>query len=216
LNRTEKPEIDMCCARRGAPPRSLKLSLVLFAAAVALPGCNRGSGPSDEQRVDQFLKESKIVKVPVAKMAGHVSVDNQPPSREGRLFVILNDPEHPVPTGKAAASCDAEGNFSFTTYLKDDGVPVGKYVVTFALLHHNRGGGRGGGVGRRPGIHQEFIGPDDLKNLYSDPEKNKDVPTYIIDVTEPGRTDYDFQLPVAGKDPVPTPGKFAFRKIMGM
>jgi hypothetical protein len=97
------------------------------------------------------------------------------------------------------------------TYLGNDGVPVGKYVVEFVQLQLPRVGGqrRGGGVGRN------FVGPDGLKNLYNDPEKNKGVQEFLVDVTEPGRTDYEFNLALAGKDPVASPGQYATTVMPG-
>jgi hypothetical protein len=54
-----------------------------------------------------------------------------------------------------------------------------------------------------------FAGPDELKNLYNDPEKNKNDAAFLVDVQPPGRTDYQFDLSVAGKDPVIKPGPHA-------
>lgn len=51
--------------------------------------------------------------------------------------------------------------------------------------------------------------PDGLKNLYNDPEKNLSDPNLIVTVESPGRTDYEFNLQVAGKDAVAAPGKLA-------
>ena len=42
--------------------------------------------------------------------------------------------------------------------------------------------------GMRPGLQQGFGGPDDLKNLYNDPAKNKDDQTFLVDLTDAGRS----------------------------
>jgi hypothetical protein len=62
---------------------------------------------------------------------------------------------------------------------------------------------------------REYVGPDDLKNLYNDPQKNVNDTTFVIDVTQPGRDDYEFNLSVAGKEGVATPGEYAITKIQG-
>jgi hypothetical protein len=97
------------------------------------------------------------------------------------------------------------------TYLAGDGVPVGKYVVEFVQLHLPRQRQRQGG-----GVARNYVGPDKLNNLYNDPERNKDNPEFMVDVADPGRTDYQFNLSVAGKDPIKTPGKFAATLVPAM
>jgi len=202
-------------ARRGVG-LSLSLLVVSLLAAAALPGCNNKSG---EARPDELDQASKIPnKKSVAKVAGHVSIDGQPPEKNGVLFVVLSDPQHLERTGrtgspKLLAKCDPEGHFAFTTYVTGDGVPEGKYVVTFVQLRSARAAAqRRGGMGR-PGAQQSYIDPDALNNLYNDPEKNKNDPTLQVDVAAPGKTDYEFNLSVAGKDPVKTPGEYAVTHI---
>jgi hypothetical protein len=194
--------------------RSLGWLLASLVAVSALPGCNRTDGP----RADQIEQVKNLPnKVPVAKFAGHVSVDGQPPSQEGTLFVILNDPQHLVPGGKTYTNCDEQGNFAFTTYLTGDGAPTGKYVVTFVQLHLGGAADRGSRLVRPHGmpgmLSQDYVGPDGLKNLYSDPEKNKDNPKFVVEIAEPGRADYDFNLTVAGNEPVKTPGTYAATRL---
>ncbi|HEV3299456.1 MAG TPA: hypothetical protein VG055_07435 [Planctomycetaceae bacterium] len=188
--------------------------LASLAAVAALPGCNRTDGP----RADQIEQADHLPnKVPVAKFAGHVSVDGQPSSQEGTLFVILNDPQHLVRGGKAYTNCDEQGNFAFTTYLPGDGAPTGKYVVTFVQFHLGGGADRGSRLVRSPGVpgmmSQEYVGPDGLNNLYNDPEKNKDNPNFVVQIADPGRTDYDFNLELAGKEPVKTQRAYAATKL---
>jgi len=129
--------------------------------------------------------------------------------------VVLNDPAHPVAGGKASTSCDEQGNFAFTTYLAGDGAQTGKYVVTFTLLKIDQGRGTGG-HGRRiagPSMSRDYVGPDGLKNLYNDPEKNKDDQKFVVEIAAPGRADYDFPLEVAGKESVKTAGTYAATHI---
>jgi hypothetical protein len=177
-------------------------------------------------RADEIEQVSQLRnKVKIGKFSGHVTVDGKtPPSQDGMLFVILNDPEHPKAGGKVCANCNEEGNFEFTTYLRGDGAPVGKYVLTFVQLsaakpaarsENSKSGKSGGGGGMRAGgggigrVSQDYAGPDALKNLYSDPEKAKANPEFLVEIAEPGRTDYDFKLSLAGKEPVKTPGAYA-------
>ncbi len=177
--------------------------LVLFLAAAGISGCGSGR-QSETQQLDEYFKNNpKAKRETLAKLAGHVSVDGQPPAKGKKLFVILNDPDHLERPSKQPpahfAACDEEGNFVFTTYLKGDGVPVGKYVLTFVQLHEPKAGQGPHSMGM-PSFTKKYVGPDDLKNLYSDPQKNKSESTYLVDVQQPGKSDYDFNLAVAGKD----------------
>lgn len=194
---------------------SLKWFVMLFVAVGTLEGCN--GVQSEEAAVNEYYKNNqdpRAQRLPVAKVAGRVLVDGQPPAQDAHLFVVLYDPKHlekPGEMPKLMTKCDAEGNFAFTSYVTGDGIPYGKYVVTFVGLHRATRATRG--LGARPGRQQEFIGPDALKNLYSDPEKNKDDPTFVANVEAPGRNDYEFQLVVAGKQPVTPPGQYAVTRI---
>jgi hypothetical protein len=172
-------------------------------------GCNRIQ--TEEEAVAQYYKNNPSAKekrLPVAKVAGRVSIDGQPPAEGLGLFIVLFDPDHlekQAAVPRVFTQCDAQGNFAFTTYFTGDGVPYGKYVATLVELHRPK---------LRPGVVmsrgvQFFVGPDEFKNLYNDPEKNKNAPAFLLDVQTPGRTDYQFDLAVAGKDPVKTPGPYA-------
>ncbi|HEX4072436.1 MAG TPA: hypothetical protein VHX68_14745, partial [Planctomycetaceae bacterium] len=55
-----------------------------------------------------------------------------------------------------------------------------------------------------------FFGPDGLKNLYNDPDVNSKKPEFVIDHQAPGKTDYTFNLSVAGEAPPSAPGPKAF------
>jgi hypothetical protein len=184
--------------------------VALFIFATALQGCG-GAQQTEQQQTEEFFKSNPKIaasRKEVAKFSGRVTVDGMAPAQGVTLFVVLNDPEHPTPGVKQFAACDAEGNFEFKTYESGDGVAIGKYVVEFVGLkaHKNRGRSR----------VTPYVAPDALKNLYNDPEKNKDNPAFIIDVKAPGRTDYEFDLKVADKEAVVNPGQFAATKITVM
>jgi hypothetical protein len=188
---------------------SLLCLVALFTLATALAGCS--GRPSNEQSKEAFYKANPEIaahKQQIGKFSGHVTVDGQPPSEGTTLFIALNNAEHPEPNPKLLAPCDADGHFEFKTYEKGDGVPVGTYIVEFVGLKKQMVKGRARVV--------RFVGPDTLNNLYNDPEKNKDNPTFKVDVTQPGRTDYEFELKVAGQQPVASPGKLAITKVAGM
>jgi hypothetical protein len=135
-----------------------------------------------------------------------------PPASDAQLFVILNDPEHPEAAAHSKMPqlftvCDPEGKFSFRTYFTGDGVVAGKYVVTFVALHPPAKSGRhvmGGSL---------FSSPDELKNLYNDPDQNAKQEKFNLDLQAPGKGDYEFDLAVAGMQPVETPGPNAWTRI---
>lgn len=163
-------------------------ALVLLAcvAAIAFPGCPSRLSP-DEQ-VDKGLKAIGKTRETVYPLSGKVTIDGQPPAlpNGARLVLELTDPQkldQPSST-KPQTQASPAGDFEFGTYKKGDGVKPGKYIVTFAVLQSK--GKRG------------LIGPDQLKNLYNDPEKNAEA--FTIDHVSPGKTDYDFKLQISGKE----------------
>jgi hypothetical protein len=186
------------CADRGASrcPRTAFLLL-----GVGLTLCVLGCSDSQvvSQRIKEQLAESKGNIVAVAKFAGKVTIDGEPPALPPRyvLVVILFDAK-----GKEAGHetiyqtiCDKEGHFEFTRYSKGDGVPPGSYTVLFVELMHRLG--------------DRFTGADELKNLYNDPDKSP----FQVELSPPGKTDWEFNLEVAGKDPVVTPGPHALTRL---
>jgi hypothetical protein len=201
-------------------PRACELLQIWIATvllAATLAGCNAKPTTSAEQEADvKFDNNPKSRMLPVAKFAGKVTVDGQPPKKDGKLFVILTDSKHldehasgQLP--KLYAVCNAEGSFAFGTYdLKNgkDGVFTGKYVVTFVQLHKYSGSttkaGRpvAPGSSRRPQTSVKYALPDDLKNLYSDPDTNVKDKRFKLDLQPPGKDDYQFNLAVIDKDPV--------------
>lgn len=174
---------------------------VLLIALFLVAGCH---GETADQALDRALRETNKTRDATAKFAGKVTIDGQRPELEKgqSLVVILYDPQKPPPnrqTMPRTARCRPDGNFAFNTYGTDDGAPVGNYIVLFAILKPSKTG---------------FRGPDGLKNLYNDPDKNEKIPDYHIDLKAPGKTDCLFDLAVAGKEPVTTPGPHAATGII--
>src|SRR5579871_4981255 len=67
-------------------------SLVLLLVGVS--GCG-GGRQSEQQSLDEWFKNNpKAKRDTLAKFAGRVTVDGQPPAKDQKLFVILNDPDH--------------------------------------------------------------------------------------------------------------------------
>ena len=184
-----------------------KRSAALFGLAVLFAGCGPPSGQQALKKA--FLDNPKAQPVQVVPFAGTVTVDGKPPSTDGLiLLVILNDMQHPQDPSKQPklrTGCDKNGHFAFTTYEVHDGVQTGSYVITFVQLHS------------RPNIGRQrnsmFKGPDELKNLYNDPDKNAEIPEFKIDLKPPGIKDAHFNLTVEGKEPVTTPGPHAITSL---
>jgi hypothetical protein len=175
-------------------------SLAVVAILCLAPmGCNKTQ--STQGALDAQLSTLNMKREPLGKVAGTVTIDGQPPTfvRGKAMLVMLynqKDPEknkHPLYT-----AVKKNGKFSFFTYVPDDGVPLGSYTVLFAELSASRAKG--------------LIQPDGLKNLYDDPDKNSQNKEFQVTVTQPGRTDYEFNLQVAGKDAA-APGEHAIKEI---
>jgi hypothetical protein len=201
-------------------PKCSRIYLVVAGLAVAavVGGCGT---KSDQERFDDAAKEIPgFHKETLGKFAGKVLVDGQAPKDERgkRLFVVLIPADHlDQATDKKAqpihTSVGRNGNFEFMTYLTGDGVPVGKYVVTFAQFG-KIATGRGG---MQPGANTAgsmYGGADDLKGLYSDPDKNAKDDKFVVDIAAPGRSDYEFNLELAGREPEQR-GPHAIRTIRG-
>jgi hypothetical protein len=174
---------------------------VAVVAALACVGCGQQSA---EQRVNAELERTGKAKVAVFPLAGRVTIDGQPPSaiekRRSNVIVMLYDVSKPddKPEGRPFMTVAPDGAFSFSTYVHGDGIPAATYVFAFALLSNKKKDG--------------YIGPDGLKNLYNDPEKNADKPDFKIEHKAPGRTDYAFDLKTAGETEA-APGPKALTKI---
>jgi len=180
--------------------RKIVWAFVAFLAMGGLIGC----GPqSEEQRIDTELKRLGEARVKVYPFAGRVTIDGQPPkaakARE-RTILMLNDlSKLDVPPNKRQfVVCGPQGEFAFSAYGAGDGIPPGKYVVTIGQYFYSKKNG--------------YTSPDLLKNLYNDPEKNAKNPEFVIDHKDPGKSDYVFNLEIAGKEAA-TPGPKAITEI---
>jgi hypothetical protein len=170
---------------------ALVFSVVLMAA-----GCKK----AENQSLDAFLKQSGPNRPTVYALAGRVTIVGQPPQfdRPLRLVVMLNDPQNPILAQRPSRQCNDEGEFAFGTYTKDDGIPPGTFTITFAVLKVTP---------------QGLVGPDRLKNLYNDPDKNALVPEFKIVHEAPGKKDYVFDLKVASQEAIATPGPNALTEL---
>jgi hypothetical protein len=189
---------------------------VLSLLAIGLSGCPRISSP-DQARKYAVSGNVGFKEDAVAGFGGKVTVDGQPTAKGSKLFVILNDFAHLDENAKLSAprlyaTCDPEGKFAFTTDNPHDGVAAGKYIVTFVQFRvpTNTGTGKGAhflapGAGLTGTSSKRYRGPDELKNLYSDPEQNAKDDKFVVDLKpkSPGKGEYDFDLSIAGKDSAP-------------
>jgi hypothetical protein len=204
-------------ARCASNRLSVRLAGCLLIAAGAA-ACNRNQ--SANQALDQQFKDNpQFTKHNTARFAGHVTVDGQPPEKDCKLFVILNDPQHLDENARLRAPrlyvfCDTDGKFAFGTYDKEDGVPAGKYVVTFAEFHSPPP--KAPGTPRRlvgvSGVH--YTEPDELKNLYNDPDQNMKDDKFNLNLQAGSGADLNFDLTVSGRDPVAAPGPNAVKSII--
>jgi hypothetical protein len=175
---------------------------VLLGISLLTAGCGGAKRPSENEQ----LKELGVEKQPTAKFAGTVTIDGKPPKdvlKQG-IWVMLYDPDAKPPKTvltKAGVN-QSDGHFSFSTYEPNDGVLLGSYTVLFVALEHAPFRGSRG-----------YHGPDGLKNLFNDPDKNKQNPEFHVTVEAPGKTDYQFNLEMAGKEPPPSPGPKAITKF---
>jgi hypothetical protein len=152
-----------------------------------------GCGPkSAEQAVDRALKNAGQTRADIFPLAGKVTIDGHAPdTRPGgtkHVIIILTDPaklDGPM-SSRSKAICQPDGTFTFSTYGTGDGAAPGKYVVTIVELSQERRRG--------------WMGPDGLKNLYNDPEKNANTEEFVIDHKAPGKTNYVFDLKVEGRE----------------
>ena len=168
-------------------------ALAVFAAV----GCSKSA---NNQSLEALLKQTGQNRAALYPLAGKVTIDGQPPQfvRPNRLIVMLNDPNNPDLTRRPCRECNEEGEFAFGTYTKKDGVPAAKYIVTFAVLKITMRG---------------LLGPDQLNNLYNDPDRNEKVAEFNIVHEAPGREDYAFDLKVAGQPAVGMPGPKALTEL---
>jgi hypothetical protein len=202
------------CKAQNCSPMHLAVCLLAWAVA---QGCNQ-SQTADQAMERQFRENPQFqMPLPVAKFAGRVTVDGKSPKKNCTLFVILNDArrldgashaDHPM----IFAACDDKGKFAFSTYGQRDGVVAGKYVVTFVELHRPRPriSKTYISVGVDSGGPDRYRQPDELNNLYNDPDKNVKEAAFNVDLEPTGNLGVEFDLTVTGRQPVAEPGPNAF------
>jgi hypothetical protein len=180
-------------------PAGLVVGLLCGIALASVVGCGKSG---DTQSLRALLKQSGDDRASLFPLAGRVMIDGEPAHyvKPQRLVMMLYDKSKPdLPTVKRPfKDVSADGTFAFGTYTKGDGLPAGDFVVAFAVLEvTNRG----------------LLGPDQLHNLYNDPEKNAANPEFNINHSAPGKTDYVFDLKVEGKEGIATPGPKALTEV---
>jgi hypothetical protein len=188
-----------CRLIRGSSSCPAQVSaLAVLAALLTAGGCESKS----DRALDYALKSAGQARAVVYPLAGKVTIDGEEPklSRRQKLVVMLNDLPNPnaLIAERVYAVAGPHGEFTFRTYTADDGVPPGKYVVTFAVFKQR------GKIG--------LDGPDALQNLYNDPDKNANVQELVIDHKRPGDRKHEFELMIAGRDPG-TPGPHALTTL---
>jgi hypothetical protein len=172
----------------------------LAVLGLVVVGCSGRQSP--QQALDAQLKAANITKADLASFAGKVTIDGQTPEykRAQPLVVMLWDKSHPDKnTPPINSVCQKDGSFEFSRYVKGDGVPPGSYVVLFGQFT-SKG---------KMGLGQ----PDGLNNLYDDPDKNSQNKDLVLELAAPGKTNFLFNLEIAGKEPETTPGPHAVTKI---
>jgi hypothetical protein len=162
----------------------------------AIGGCGRGKTADD--RINAELARTGGSREAVFPFSGKVTVDGTvyALAKKNRRLVValfLAAPSEQSTAAAAFAECNSDGSFAFETIREGDGVAPGDYIITFADLTYRRKGG--------------YRGPDGLKNLYNDPSQNAKHPEFRIDHHAPGRTDYEFDLRVAGEERIVQPGQ---------
>jgi hypothetical protein len=177
------------CAPRRKTAWGVAATLILLVSF----GCE--GRQSTAQRLEKAYESAGMDPVKAYPLGGRITVDNEPPvakSETTRLVAIAYD----------AATTDVKAKSNARAFVKPDGsfelpaLPPGKYVMLFAQLGYNPRMG--------------FVGADGLKNLYNDPDVNSKKAEFLIDHQAPGKTDYTFNLSVAGETPPAAPGPKAF------
>jgi|HubBroStandDraft_5_1064220.scaffolds.fasta_scaffold289739_2 hypothetical protein len=171
-------------------------SWALAALALALAaGCTHRE--SADQALDKALAAQGASREHVAKFSGIVTVDGQPPGikvyDKHRLVLMLYDPKTPPSAGHPILFADCmpepnDGAFEFSTYDRGDGVAPGEYIALFVDMPTSWGGG--------------YKGVDRFKNRFNDPDRNGKIEQFKVNLTEPGRGDWQFNL--ATDEPAPT------------
>jgi hypothetical protein len=169
------------------------------AAAVclfAVTGCTKTQ--SAAERLDEAYRTSKMKRVTVFPLGGTVTIDNEAPTFKNRrtvLVVMAYDASKPDARASGAyVPVKADGAFEFP----DGGLTPGKYVLLFAVLDRRK--------------KQGMEGPDQLKNLYNDPDVNGKKEGFTINLEASGKPDCQFNLSVTG-EAAKSPGPKALTHI---
>jgi hypothetical protein len=180
--------------------RFLKRCCACAVFALLAAGCG-GPSQSADQALNERLRDSNTTRGQIGRFSGTVTIDHAPPALkpDESLMIMLYDTKNPPPPKALPLSARVrnDGQFEFSSYSRGDGVPTGSYKVLFAAFKVNpfRGGSNS---------------PDVLKNLYNDPDTSQ----FNVEITEPGKTDWTFDLELAGKDFNDKPGERAITRIV--
>ncbi len=162
-------------------------------------GCSRS--PSADQALNDRLRDSNLPRGQIVKFSGTVTIDHMPPALKPNeaLMIMLYDTKNPPPPKQLPLSARVtnDGHFEFTTYTRGDGVQVGSYKVLFAAFKVNP-------------LHGGSSSPDVLKNLYNDPDTSQ----FDVEIAEPGKSDWNFDLEIAGKEANTAPGSRAIDRLV--
>jgi hypothetical protein len=186
-----------------SPAAAVASCALVGSLLMACGGC--GGGATPDQKVEKQLSALGKAKVSVCPFAGKVLVDGHPPqlnSPQSRVVLVLFDrakPDLPV-TQRPQTICNPQGEFTFTTYVREDGVEPADYVVTVAQLSKEKG--------------RSYSGPDGFQNLYNDPDANEKDAELTVKHAAPGKTNYVFDLKLAGRQPESTAGPRAVTQVL--
>ncbi len=117
---------------------------MLFCLLVCLMSGSCG-GPQGPPRKETF------------PLRGQVFVDGQPAA--GVIVSCVDAKGADTSSPPSSAVTKDDGSFEISTYQKSDGLPEGEYVLTFKWQKFNA-------------ISMSYVGPDQLKDRYSDPSKS--------------------------------------------
>ncbi len=106
-------------------------------------------------------------RMPTSPVSGVVQIDGQ--ASDLIIVECHPDPEQSELKYPISAVTDAQGNFAFTTYENKDGLPAGRYSLTFKWM-------------------EASLAPKDrLKGAYSDPKKSEQ--SFIVEASRGEKID---------------------------
>jgi hypothetical protein len=135
--------------------------------SLLLAGCPGQKGPS------------AVVTKKIKPASGMFTIDGKPPSSYGDgenahdniIIKLYPKGRAPVAGEVLSTKVEPDGKFSFSTYAKGDGAPIGEYIITWESLRLIPFSG---------GI---LVGPDRFKNNFSNPV-GQDESKYSLSVNE--------------------------------